>query len=432
MQEQTGEAQPAEEASRSSRSVLVVLVATAVSAVSSFLVLLIVAPALGPAGYAVFAVYWAALFMVVGVLFGVQQETTRAVAHLESTPGPSEATTSPMRFAGVLGVVLLLVIGATGWWWTRPLFGEGHEVWAIPLAIAVASYVGVTALNGILAGRGAWTPFAAIPLIDGLLRLLLVAIVLWLGWGGTALAWAVAIPFPVSLAVVLLWQRSFVKKNGAIAGGYKKLAVNSSRTVLASSANALLVNGFPVVLSIFAGADQDALGAVVLALTLTRAPILVPLTALQSMLIARFSGKRSSTNRFMVLVMVGIVVVAAVIALAVWLWGEAVLGWIFGGGFVVAGWLLAGLVFASGCLGLLTVTGAAALASQRHNGFAAGWVIAAVVAIALVAVLPFAVGERTVLALIVGPVLGAIWHLIALQRHCGSTRIIGTEAHDAA
>ena len=99
MQEQTGEAQPAEEASRSSRSVLMVLVATALSAVSSFLVLLIVAPALGPAGYAVFAVYWAALFMVVGVLFGVQQETTRAVAFLGSTPGPSEATTSPMRAA---------------------------------------------------------------------------------------------------------------------------------------------------------------------------------------------------------------------------------------------------------------------------------------------------------------------------------------------
>lgn len=415
MQQQADGEPAAEEVSKPTRSVLTVLVATAVSAVSSFVVLLIVAPALGPSGYAVFAVYWAALFMVVGVLFGVQQETTRAVAQIAAEEGPEPASTSPMRFAVVLGLGLLLVIGVTGWWWSIPLFGEGHQSWAIPLAIAVAAYVGVAALNGILAGRGAWGPFAAIPLIDGLLRLLLVALALWLDLGGTALAWAVAIPFPVSLIIVLCWKRRFVATHAAISGGYQRLAVNSSRTVLASAANALLVNGFPVVLSLFAGANQDALGAVVLALTLTRAPILVPLTALQSMLIARFSGDRAAVGRFMIVAIGGIAVVAGLIALVAGLWGESVLGWVFGEGFAIAGWLLAGLVLASGCLGVLTVTGAAALARERHNAFAAGWVVAALVAIVLVAVLPSEVGVRTIVALVSGPLIGAVWHLLALR-----------------
>lgn len=414
MQERDGGNVTVEPAVGRSRSVLLVLAATAVSAASSFTVLLIVAPALGPSGYAVFAVYWGALFMVVGVLFGVQQETTRAVAQLASGAPSLAASTSPMKFAAGVGLLLTLIVAATSWGWAGQLFGHGNQTWAIPLAVAVASYVGVAALNGILAGQGVWGPFAAIPLIDGVLRLVLVSVVLWFDLGGTALAWAVAIPFPASLGAVLLWQRDLVKSRGVILGGYRRLAANSSRTMLASAATALLVNGFPVVLSIFAGADQAALGAVVLALTLTRAPILVPLTALQSMLIARFSGERATANRFVLTVLIAIVLFTALLALIAGLWGETVLSWIFGGGFAVSGWLIAGLVSASGCLGVLTVTGAAALAKEKHNVFAAGWVLAAGIAILLVALLPISVGNRTVMALIAGPLLGAAWHIIRL------------------
>lgn len=406
------------------RSVVLVLGATALAAASSFLVLLIVAPALGPEQYAVFSVYWAALFMVVGVLFGVQQETTRAVAETAGADGDREsaggvpesrgtagAMVSPMRFAAAVGLVLLVVVTATGPFWSTPLFGEGHTSWTLPLAVAVAAYVGVAALNGVLAGSGAWGPFAAIPIIDGVLRLLLVAIVLWQDWGGIALAWAVAIPFPVSLIAVLVWKQSFVRRLSRVPGGYRSLAANSSRTMLASAATAVLVNGFPVVLSLFGGAEKAELGAVVLALTLTRAPILVPLTALQSMLIARLSAPGGTGRRFLLLVFAELAGLTTVIALGVGLWGEAVLAWVFGPGFAVDGWLLAGLVVASGCLGVLTVTGAATLASNRHNAFAGGWVIAAVLSVLGVALLPGDIGLRTVIALIAGPLAGAACHL---------------------
>lgn len=401
---------------RSSGNLLTVLGATVLSAASSFLVLLIVAPALGPAAYATFAVYWSALFLVVGVLFGVQQETTRAVAQQKvSAPDVIHRRASPMRFAAVLGAALLVLLAATGSLWSAPLLGVGHESWAIPLAIATAAYVGVAALNGILAGRGAWNPFAAIPVIDGVLRLALVIAVLWQGWGGAALAWAVAIPFPVSFLVVYLGHRRFVRAYGEVAESYRELAANFSRTVLASAATALLVNGFPVVLSIFGRSEPALLGAVVLALTLTRAPILMPLTALQSMLIAKFSSSTQSTAKFRAMVLLGIVLATAVLAAAAGVWGTAILGWIFGEAFALNGWLLAGLVAASGCLGLLTVTGASALAAEKHNVFAVGWVCGALAAVTLVAVVPFGVGTRTVVALTVGPLLGALVHLLATR-----------------
>lgn len=402
------------ESGRPRGGLLLVLAATAVSAASSFIVLLVVAPALGPAGYASFSVYWAALFMVVGVLFGVQQEATRAVSAtgVSSGKGP-QPSASLIRFAAITGAGTIVILAATGLLWAPPLFGAENVDWAYPLAMAVGCYVGVAALNGILAGSGQWSAFAAVPLIDGVLRLILVAVALWLDADRTALAWAVAIPFPVSLAMVAAARARAVRGRAVVAESYRSLSANVGRTVVASSANAVLVNGFPVVLALIAGGDQAALGAVVLALTLTRAPILVPLTALQSMLIARFSSSPDTARRLMTVVVTSIVVATPLLAVIAGVWGTPVLAAFFGQGFAIPGPLLFGLVVASGCLGLLTVTGASVLARTRHSAFAGGWVIACVVSIVAVAVAPGEVGLRTVIALILGPLVGAAWHLWA-------------------
>lgn len=403
-----------EEASpRGSRGgLLLVLAATAVSAVSSFVVLLVVAPALGPAGYASFSVYWAALFMLVGVLFGVQQEATRAVsASGPAAPAAAHPSASLIRFAAIVGSGMIVVLASTGLLWAGPLFGVENVDWAAPLAVAVGFYVGVAALNGILAGSGQWSAFAAVPLIDGVLRLILVAAVLWLDADRTALAWAVAVPFPVSLAVVAAARARAVRRRALVAESYRSLSANVGRTIVASSANAVLVNGFPVVLAVLVGGDQAALGAVVLALTLTRAPILVPLTALQSMLIARFSSFPDAARRLMTTVVTALIVLTPLLAVIAGVWGTTVLKAFFGQGFAIPGPLLFGLVLASGCLGLLTVTGAWVLARGRHSAFAAGWVIACAVSVVTVALVPGEVGLRTVIALIVGPIMGAAWHL---------------------
>lgn len=400
---------------RPRRSILLVLMATAVSGASGFVTLLIVAPVLGPAGYASFSMYWAVLFMVVGVLFGVQQETTRAVSdagEYQARPGDS----SVIRFSGALGLAVLVLLVATALIWAEPVFGAGNGGWALPLAIGAASYVSVAALNGILAGSGHWGGFAAVPFIDALLRLLLVAVVLWMGADGTALAWAVAIPFPVSLLVVGSVWWTVVRSRSRVREPYRAFAFNASRTIVASTANAVLVTGFPVILSLMAGGDRAALGVVVLALTLSRAPILVPLTVLQSMLIARFSASPKEAPRLMAIAVAALAVATPVIGAVAGLWGASVLTALFGEQFAVPGALLTWLVIASGCLGLLTITGARVLAAGHHTVFATGWVLACVLAVATVAFTPGDVGVRTVVGLVVGPLIGAGWHLLFGRR----------------
>ncbi|QIM19290.1 hypothetical protein G7066_13235 [Leucobacter coleopterorum] len=285
----------------------------------------------------------------------------------------------------------------------------------MPLAIAVSAYALVAATNGILAGTGQWAAFALLAVIDGVLRLVLVGLALGLDLGGTALAWAVAIPFPVSLAIVFFVKARTIRANTLVAGTAGGLAANMSRTLTASIAAAILINGFPVFISLFGRTDEDTLGAIILAVTLTRAPILVPINALQSMLIARLSGATAGRNRLLALVLAVITVLTMFVAGVVWLWGGPLLAAFFGEGFVLSASTLAGLVAAAGCLGVLTATGAAALALKRHSFFAAGWVVAAVFALAALAFLPASLETRIVLGLVVGPLLGAVVHLAALR-----------------
>jgi hypothetical protein len=117
----------------------------------------------------------------------------------------------------------------------------------------------------------------------------------------------------------------------------------------------------------------------------------------------------------MTTVLVGLAVVTPILAAVAGLWGPEVLAWLFED-FVAPGPLLAGLVVASGCLGMLTVTGARVLAAGRHGVFATGWVLACAIAIVAVAVAPGDVGTRTVVGLIAGPLIGAGYHLILGRR----------------
>lgn len=393
--------------------VVLVLGATVISALSSFLVLLLVAPALGPSQYAVFSVYWSALFMIVGVLFGIQQESTRAVAGLSERI--TRPATSVFVFSLVLGAVLLVVLSLSGSTWAGFLFQPGNESWVLPLSIAVASYAPVAALNGVLGGRQEWAAFSLLPVVDATLRLVLVLVGIWLGWSGLLLAWAVAIPFPVSLGVTWLASRSRIRGFGRVPGTYITLSANVGRTMIASASTAVLVNGFPVVLSIFGHADPAELGAIILALMLTRAPIMVPLTALQSMLIARFAAQPREMIRTLLVIIGALLLLSLLVALAAFAWGEFLLGVLFGDGYALSGSLLAGLVLASGCLGVLTASGSAILAAKRHNFFALGWILASAIAVLVVAVMPAELGLRVVIALGVGPLIGAVVHIVGLR-----------------
>src|SRR5699024_7109464 len=143
--------------------------------------------------------------------------------------------------------------------------------------------------------------------------------------------------------------------------------------------------------------------AVIYAVTLTRAPLLVPLQQFQSAIIVRFvQGDRSPWNAL-----------AGPLAIV---WGVGLLGsglaWLIGPWlfevilrqeiFAVPGSLLAALTLGATATATLMVTGCATIAYDRHGLYLAGWVVATVVAVAIL-MGPWSLAMGAALALIVGP-----------------------------
>ncbi|MFF9563396.1 lipopolysaccharide biosynthesis protein [Leifsonia sp. NPDC014704] len=419
-------------APRSARSsVALILAATAISGVAGYVVTWRVYTGAGAAGYGVFSVFWSALFLVVGVLFGLQQEATRATAHTERERAANterHATASTVHtpstslwiFAAAAALLVGLLVLATSPLWAVPSLGAQNAGLAWFVAAGAALNCVVAAASGVMAGSGMWRQLAATVALDGILRVVGVTAVLSVTHDIVPLAIAVIAPFPLSLAIVFLSAPRALVANARVAITARELVVNTGRTMLAASATAVLINGFPLVLSFFAGPDNHAeLGSLVLAVTLTRAPILVPLTALSSFLVSRFSHHPERTGRTVASLLLLIAAVIAVLCAAAWLWGEPVMRFVFGPQFDLDAGVLAALIASSGLIGGLFVSGSAVLARNLHGLYAGGWVAASLVTLALL-FLPLPLPQRAALALAAGPAVGLVTHLVALRMLGGS------------
>jgi O-antigen/teichoic acid export membrane protein len=160
-------------------------------------------------------------------------------------------------------------------------------------------------------------------------------------------------------------------------------------------------------------------GVVILAVTLTRAPLLVPMTAMQGNLIAYFvdhaARHRGARLRALVKPAAVIMVVGFPGILAAGLLGPWLLRVAFGPQYQTSGTLLAWLTAAAVSIAVLTLTGSATVAAALHRAYALGWVAATVAAAGLLT-LPLDLATRTVVALLCGPLVGIAVHLAALAR----------------
>jgi hypothetical protein len=404
--------------------VALILIATALSGGSGYLVTGIVARQIDEADYALFSFFWSALYLVVGASGGVQQEITRATTTTQSPDVAADApAVRPARirlFALVVAAALFALLAATGPLWAPALFGDGAGRFVVPLALGAASYILVAALCGSLYGIVAWRALSTMIAIDGVIRLAAVLVVLALGGDLGALAWAVVLPFPAAIAVVGPFVARSLTRDLRVDVGTRRLAWNVARTVLASAATASIISGFPVLLSATSVDDAPAaLAPIVLALMLTRAPIVIPLLALQSYLIVDFRGHaRTVLRRFAVIeaVVASVAVVATVLAVLV---GPQLIVAVLGEKYDIAGWMLGVIVASSALVAGLCVSGPALIAQSRHSANVAGWVVAAVGTVVALA-LPIELYPRVALALLAGPLLGFAVHVGALvvgRRH---------------
>ncbi|MFF1878063.1 hypothetical protein [Leifsonia sp. NPDC058230] len=408
-------------AARASGAALI-LGATVLSGVSGYLVIWSVAASIGPARYAAFAVFWSALYLAVGILSGLQQESARATVAREISDAPRATKASLVPYGALFAVVVLIVVGLSGLWWGPVSLGAAHAGLVLPVAVGAALDCGVAVLTGVLAGSQMWRLAALALGLDGVLRLVFVVVALLVGADVNGLAWAVVLPFPLVVIIVVAFAPGRIRAAARTAMSLMEFTRNAAQTMLAASSTALLVNGFPLVLSLTAaataaaaGTDASNLGALILAITLTRAPILVPLMALQSFLITRFAVAPERVRRTLLALVGAILAATVLLGAAAWLWGGALLGLLFGAAFVLPPEVLIALIGSSGLVGVLCVTGPALLARNRHGAYTSGWVGASVVTVAIL-FLPLPLELRSILALSLGPAVGIVIHAAALAR----------------
>ena len=395
-------------------SVARVGVATAATALCGYLVLYLAARDLDPAGFSVFGVFWGAFGLVTGAANGLLQETTREVrsaGHVAASPGPQ---THPLRVAAVIGVVAGLVIAGSAPLWAGHVFVEARWTSVVLLSVGLAGFCMHATLLGMLAGAGRWTQYGSLMVTDAGMRVTVAAATFAMSWGLVGYLWA-TVCGAVAWLVMLVASRT--ARAAAQLVAYVDTATflrGAAHAVAAAGASAILVMGFPVLLKATSGDLGSTGGVVILAVTLTRAPLLVPLTAMQGNLIAHFVDQ--STERMRALVGPAAVVLGlgAVGVVTAGLAGPWLLRVGFGADYRADGALLAWLTAAAVSIALLTLTGAATVAAAMHRAYSLGWIGATVVS-TLLLLLPLQLETRTVVALLCGPLVGIAVHTAALS-----------------
>jgi O-antigen/teichoic acid export membrane protein len=389
--------------------------ATAVTALCGYAVLYLAARNLEPAGFSVFGVFWGAFGLVTGAANGLLQEATREVrstGYVEIASGPR---TRPMRVAAGVGVVAAGAIAGSSPLWSGHVFVSSQWLSVALLSVGLAGFCLHATLLGMLAGVGRWTQYGALMVTDAAIRVAVAATTFLIGWGLVGYLWATVAGAVAWLIMLMASPSTRAAAALMTPGGTATFLRGAAHSIAAAGASAILVMGFPVLLKATSGDLGAAGGVVILAVTLTRAPLLVPLTAMQGNLIAHFVDQRTERLRSLVAPALVVAALGAIGVAAAGIFGPWLLRVAFGEEYRAGGGLLAWLTGAAIAIALLTLTGAAAVAAALHRAYAAGWISATVVSMLLL-LLPVGLETRTVIALLCGPLVGIAVHLGALAR----------------
>ncbi|MEY8566272.1 hypothetical protein AALF15_06830 [Corynebacteriaceae bacterium 7-707] len=397
--------------------------ATLVVAVSGYAVIVVAGRALDTVSYEAFSVFWGLFFALAGLIDGLLQETTRSVAARRTgtsrTPTAATSGARPMTVAVGFAVLVGTLAVLSGPLWSPGILpaGQGLELTGVLLmAAGLASYTFQAAVCGLLSAATRWSAFAWLISVDSAVRILLALVAWALGWHLPAFLLVTVVGAATWLGFLVLFlvrfpdRRDVLREVGDVPTG--EFVRRTVKAMLASGANAVLITGFPVLITFTSGSDvaPGALAAVITAVTLTRAPLLVPLQRFQPALIVHFTRHRDRVLRACALPATVIVGTAAVGGVAAYWLARPLMLLFFDAGLVSSAPVLAALTVASGSTALLMVTGSAAHAAERHSLYLAGWTVATLAAVALLLV-DASPEARAVLALGVAPLVGVAVHL---------------------
>lgn len=368
--------------------------------------------------YRYFQAYWGLFFASTGLIDGVTNETTRAVAHARETKARGSA--NPWRFASMVAAFVVVSVIAVGYWAMRAIVPMSPALATTLLVFGLVSYIFQAVLAGILSGAGLWDQYAGLVALDSGIRLALALAAWGLGWGLNAFLLITVVG--AASWLLILGASTSARSNIRIAldvdrGAFVGRVVSA---MVASGASAALVTGFPTAVSAaFADGDEHVstiVAAINNAVMLTRAPVLVPLQRFQSALVVRFVKRKDRIYKALAGPAAAVLGVGAVGFVAAWAIGPLILRVAFKPDLYVGGVTLGMLTLASAIMGMLMITGVAVLSLERHAWYVAGWLVASAVAFTVLFVGPWPVTTAVIVALYAGPLAGALVHVAGLSR----------------
>lgn len=390
------------------------LIATVIAGVAGYIVTWLIYREVGPAQYAQFAIFWSALYLIIGGLSGIQQEVTRG----SSTRRIIGRSTTPVArtFTVLAAALITILILATAPLWSIGVFGASWMNFSLPLALGAGSYVVVAVISGSLYGVSNWMLLALSISLDAIIRLVLVSISSLFMPELKYLTWAVVIPFFLVPLLLLHLLFRALKNKVTLDVGLRELSWNSARTVLAAMTTALIVSGYPLLLGLTASnIEASLMGELIFVITITRAPLIVIFTALQSFFLIRFKVPvmEMRKNLFLILaVVMGITVLVSIISGFI---GVEAFQLITNREMSVSGLFISLLVISSGIIACLSVTGAALLSRSKHSYYLFGWVCAGVLTV-MILMLPVSTTDKVELSLIAPPLLGLVVHILGIAK----------------
>lgn len=393
-----------------------------------------------PTTVATFQSLWGLFFVCTGFIDGLAQEATRVlaaqtagsagglgasgVAGGSDSPGGvgrggsrsrlGSGALVPLALVGAFVGLAVLVVGlglglgrglslglglGLGHGLVSGSAGDGWLWW-----LGLASYALQAVCLGGLAGRGQWRDYALLLSVDSAVRLawLLLAWRLGFGWWAYLMVIVLGAFSWIVLAIIRPQVRAALGAAVPRVGLFRRLV----STMGATGAQSLCVAGFaPMVLLLATPVAGIAPAALVLAALLIRAPLLLPMNKFAAVLLVNAAKGRIAGGRVVRILGAGTLAVAA----GCYLLGPTVFGTVWGPDYRLPGIVLAGLAVGSGFLAGLVATGAIALGRGRHTNYLAGWLLAAAVSAAVLA-LPLAMTVTVPLALIAGPAVGMVVH----------------------
>ena len=408
---------------------LALLGSSLLAAVSTLVVTMIAQRALNGSELTEFLLFWAALFTVTGIITGIQPEITRAVGTARtqtvSADGSAPQGARVVTVTAALGAIAGAFVLVSSPLWAGQQIPHSAAVGVTVMALGVFLYALQATMSGVTAGEDRWYLFAAVGGLEsaGRLILMLAAALLIPSLAGLEAATVIPMGLWLILAFVTVSGRRLWVARADVPAG--RLTTNILWSFLSSAAAAVLMMGFPNVLKASGAAESEpvVLGTLILAISITRSPIMIPLQAFQGVAVSAFLKQRHRPVAAFIKPAAAVVAVGAVGALAAYLVGPLLFRLIYPPAAgaesayeaAASGISLGALVFASALLALMTLSGNMALAVNQHRIYLAGWVVAAAVTLSLAFLIPAPLVPRAIVALAVGPVCGFVVHMLGVS-----------------